>query len=181
MNVDPYIVGVFFGDGSTYKSNRGAYCVWIDQTEKNKAVLECEVVPRLKKMGFKVYFYSYYAKADHVFKWRVLTYSKELYTMMRSTFKDITGYFNLLSDGDAIQFIAGFSDAEGTRTDRIVIYNQNLKLLELIKRRLENLGVQNSHIYKFGSVYGLQIYRKRSVKKFLDLIPSRRLKVCLSG
>ena len=181
MKADSYIVGVFFGDGTTYKSNHGAYCVWIDQTDKNKAVLECEVIPRLKKMRLKIYFYSYYAKADHVLKWRVLAYSKELYTTMRSTFKRITEYFNGLSDEDAIQFIAGLSDAEGTRTDRIVIYNQNLKLLELVKQKLENLGVQNSHIYKFGSVYGLQIYRKRYVKKFLDLIPSRRLKVRLSG
>ncbi|PUA32941.1 MAG: hypothetical protein B9J98_03390 [Candidatus Terraquivivens tikiterensis] len=181
MYIDPYIVGIFFGDGVTYKTKHGAYCVWIDQKDKNKGILESEVIPRLKKMGLKVYFYSYYAKADRTLKWRVLTYSKELYMAIRSISRRIAEYFSTLSDKDATQFIAGFFDAEGTKTDRIVIYNQNLELLKIVKQRLINLSIQNPHIYRFGSIYGLQIYCKRSVKKFLELIPSCRLKVRLSG
>ena len=181
MRIDPYIAGVFFGDGTTHKRKDGAYCVWIDQTDKNKIVLESEVIPRLRKMKFKTYFYSYYAKADYAVKWRVLIYSKELYLAMRNMFQRIAQYFSALSDEDAVQFIAGLFDAEGTRTDRIVIYNQNLELLEQIKHRLENSNVHNCQIYRFGPIHGLQIYRKNSVKKFCELIPSCRLKVRLSG
>lgn len=100
---------------------------------------------------------------------------------MREIFQKITEYFNVLSDEDAVQFIAGLFDAEGTKTDKIVIYNQNFTLLKLVKQRLEDFGVKDSHIYTFGSVYGLQVYRKNSVKKFSEIIPSCRLKVRLSG
>lgn len=79
MKIDPYIAGLFFGDGTIYKRRDGAYCVWIDQTNKNKIVLECELIPRLTKMGIKLYFYSYYAKADSILKWRVSCIQKTLH------------------------------------------------------------------------------------------------------
>ena len=181
MMIDPYIAGVFFGDGTTYKRKDGACCVWIDQTERNKKVLENGVMPRIKKMNIKAHLYRYYAKSDHTVKWRVLVYSKDFYMAIRNIAARVTEYFSELSDMEAIEFIAGLFDAEGTKTDRIVIYNRNLKLLNLIKERLEKLGIQNIYVYKFASVYGLQIYRKRSVKKFLERIPSTRLKARLPG
>ena len=181
MKIHPYLVGVLFGDGTSYRGIHGAYAVWIDQTERNKAILESEVVPRLRRMGFRVHFYRYYARSDRTFKWRALVYSKELYTAVRETTRRITEYFGSLHDKDARQFIAGFFDAEGTVTDRIVIYDRNLGLLRAVERRLASLGVQYAHIYRFGSVFGLQIYRKESQRRFLELVPSRRLKVYLPG
>jgi hypothetical protein len=181
MKIHPYLVGVLFGDGTSYKGIQGAYAVWIDQTDRNRAILESEVVPRFRRMGFRVYFYKYYARSDRTFKWRALVYSKELYTTIRETTGRITEYFNSLSDKDARRFIAGFFDAEGTMTDRIVMYNQHLRLLQAMKTRLGNLGVRYAYIYRFGSVYGLQIYRKESQRRFLELVPSHRLKVYLPG
>ena len=84
-------------------------------------VLEIKVVPRLKRMGLKVLFYSYYAKSDHVWKWCALVYSKELYTAVQKLTEKVAKYFDSLQDEDAKQFIAGLFDAEGTKTDRIVI------------------------------------------------------------
>ena len=179
--IDPYIAGVFFGDGTTYKRKDGTYCVWIDQVERNKRVLELGVMPRIRKMGLKAHLYQYYVKRDRTTKWRVLVYSKDFYIAIRNMFARITEYFSKLSDEEAVEFIAGLFDAEGTKTDRIVIYNQNLKLLNLIRERLEKLGIRNVYVYKFASVYGLQIYRKKFVKKFLEKVPSIRLKARLPG
>jgi len=82
MRVDPYIAGIFFGDGCIYKRKDGAYCAWIDQADKNKAVLEREVIPRLTRMQLKPHFYSYHVAKGNVVKWRVLVYSKEFYMVM---------------------------------------------------------------------------------------------------
>ena len=181
MRVDPYIAGIFFGDGCIYKRKDGAYCAWIDQADKNKVVLEREVIPRLTRMQLKPHFYRYHVAKGNVVKWRVLVYSKEFYMVMDEILRKATEYFKELSDMEATQFIAGLFDAEGTKTDRIVIYNRDINILSMVKWRLENLGIKNSHIYSFGSIYGLQIYRKPSVKKFLEIIPSCRLKAHLPG
>jgi len=181
MWVDPYIAGLFFGDGCIYKRKDGTYRVWIDQADKNKEVLKHEAIPRLIRMQVKTHFYSYYSRKDGVMKWRILLYSKELYMVMREVFQKITEYFESLPDMEARQFIAGLFDAEGTKTDRIVIYNRNVDLLRLIKQKLEDFGIKNSYTYSFGPIYGLQIYRKSSVKKFLEVIPSYRLKAYLPG
>ena len=181
MRLDPYIAGLFYGDGCLYRRKDGAYCVWVDQTEKNKDILKQEALSRLKKMRIKFHFYSYYAKRDGVRKWRILIYSKELYMLLREVFQRITEYFENLPDTKARQFIAALFDAEGTKTDRIVIYNQNVDLLKRISIKLDSLGIKDSHIYSFGQIYGLQIYRKSSLNKFLRLIPSHRLKAHLPG
>jgi len=72
------------------------------------------------------------------------------------------------------KFIAGFFDAEGTITDRLVFYNKNKKLLEEIKKFLETLEII-SYIYKFPNVWGLQIYRRIHVQLFRKHIDSVKL------
>ncbi len=67
------------------------------------------------------------------------------------------------------------TDAEGTVTDRVVIYNKDTKLLNSIQKKLNELGITNSHIYKFGVVQGLQIYRRASLKRFVGEIPAVKL------
>ncbi|TMI08356.1 hypothetical protein E6H34_05490 [Candidatus Bathyarchaeota archaeon] len=76
--------------------------------------------------------------------------------------------------------LAGFFDAEGTHTDRLVIYNKNRKLLASIQRRLQEIGI-SGHVYRYGVVHGIQIYRKLDVEKFRRLIPSYRLKARVAG
>jgi hypothetical protein len=176
LNIDPYLVGFLRGDGSTSKRKDGAYAVWVDQAEKNRDIFEQGVLPRFEHLGPKVYSYRYYAKKDKTYKLRALVYSKELYTELRKIFRDIESYIKSLSETEVKEFIAGVMDAEGTFTDRVVIYNKDTNLLRLIQKKLDKLGVTNSHIYKFGVVHGLQIYRRASLKRLVGEIPSVKLR-----
>ena len=183
MYLDPYLVGIIRGDGSASKRKDGAYAVWVDQAEKNRKITE-EVKTRFQRLGLKTFFYRYHAKQDKVWKYRALVYSKELYARIKSVFRNIKSYISELSDEEAKQFIAGVLDAEGTVTDRIVIYNKSVVLLRAIQNRLEKLGILNSHIYKFGVVHGLQVYRRRSLKSMVGEIPAVKLRsgmAALSG
>ena len=67
------------------------------------------------------------------------------------------------------------TDAEGTVTDRVVIYNKDIELLKSIQKKLNELGITGSHIYKFGVIHGLQIYRRQSLKIFVGEIPAVKL------
>jgi LAGLIDADG DNA endonuclease family protein len=183
MYLDPYLVGIIRGDGSASKRKDGAYAVWVDQAEKNHKIIE-EVKLRFQRLGLKVFFYKYYARQDKAWKYRALVYSKELFTRLKSVFRNIKAYIDKLSDGEAKQFIAGVLDAEGTVTDRIVIYNKSMVLLRAIQNKLDKLGIFNSHIYKFGVVHGLQIYRRESLKSMVGEIPAVKLRsstIALSG
>ncbi len=87
--MDPYLVGMIRGDGSISKRKDGAYAVWVDQAEKNHSIFEQGVLPRFERLGPKAYSYKYYAKKDRTYKYRVLVYSKELYTYLQEVFRDI--------------------------------------------------------------------------------------------
>ncbi len=183
MNLDPYLVGIIRGDGSVSKRKDGAYAVWVDQAEKNHSIIE-EVKLRFERLGLRTFFYRYYSKQDLSWKIRALVYSKELFTRLKSVFRHIGAYIDTLSDEEAKQFIAGVLDAEGTITDRVVIYNKNMILLRAIQTRLDKLGIYNSHIYKFGVVHDLQIYRRGSLKSLVGEIPAVKLRsgmTALSG
>ena len=175
MRLDPYLVGFLRGDGSVSKRKDGAYAVWADQAEKNRKIIE-EVRLRFERLGRKVFFYRYYSRQDQAWKYRALVYSKELFTRLKSVFRNISAYIDELSDEEAKQFIAGVLDAEGTVTDRVVIYNKNMVLLRAIQRKLDKLGIFHSHIYKFGVVHGLQIYRRGSLKSLVGEIPAVKLR-----
>ena len=168
------MAGFLYGDGTCYRSKNGAYSVWVDQTSKREELLKSEVIPRLRREGFKIYVYQYKDRRHGTKKTRVLVYSKKLFEDFRKIRAKPTEYLETLDRKDVKLFIAGLFDAEGTITDRIVIYNSNLKLLRKISEYLINLGIE-SKIYKFGSVYGLQIHKKCSMDAFFKEIPSRRL------
>ena len=136
MRLDPYLVGIIRGDGSASKRKDGAYAVWVDQAEKNHRIIE-EVRLRFERLGLKVFYYRYYSKQDQAYKFRALVYSKEFFMHLKSVFRNIKAYIDKLSDEEAKQFIAGITDAEGTVTDRIVIYNKNTILLRAIQHKLD--------------------------------------------
>ena len=92
-------------------------------------------------------------------------------------FREIENYLENLPNEESKLFIAGFVDAEATFTDRVVIYNKNTKLLRVIQRKLDLLGIRNSHIYKFGVVHGLQLYRRKDLSKFVRDIPAVKLRL----
>ena len=143
-------------------------------------LLSSEVVPRLQKMNFKVHFYDYTSRADGSHKWRALVFSKDLFLWFGEMRRNITDVVDGLTNKDFKNFLAGFFDAEGTHTDRLVIYNKNKKLLVSIQRRLLDIGI-SGQIYRYGAVHGIQIYRKLDVEKFRRLIPSYRLKARNAG
>ena len=166
--MDPWIAGVLVGDGTRHHGSNRAYAVWIDQHTRNSAVLD-KIQNLLIANGFKVYRYKI---PDN--KYRVLTYSKALYLEFESIMKNPVDFFSALPESEKKDFIAGFFDAEGTKTDRIVIYNSDKPLLEAIQRFLSEIGIPG-HIYRFGKIHGLQVYRKRHATLFLEQINSVRL------
>jgi hypothetical protein len=126
-------------------------------------------------MSFNVHFYDYTSRSDGAHKWRALVYSKNLFHWFREMRKDIVQIVTSMDNEEFKIFVAGFFDAEGTRTDRLVIYNKNEELLIAIQERLQQIDIP-SHIYKYGVVHGIQIYRRLDVEKFCRLIPAYRLK-----
>ena len=170
-----WLLGVLVGDGTIYIDKKnGRYMVWIDQHLRNREVIEM-VEKEFRKIHFKPFKYRVPSN-----KIRILIYSKEFCNRLREIKKSPEKYFKSLSNNEKLEFISGFYDAEGTITDRIVIYNKNYDLLEEIKKFLETLQIESS-IYRFGKVFGLQIHKKSSIKKFIEKTDSIRLRSSPSG
>ncbi len=172
MYMDSYLAGVLFGDGTYNKGKNGAYYVWIDQHERNSKILD-RVSEILQDNGHKIYRYRV---PDN--KLRVLTYSKKLFVEFQELRKNPVTHFEILNKKNKLKFVAGFFDAEGTHTDRIVIYNSHLKLLEAVQSFLKTIGIFPA-IYKFGKISGLQLYKKEYVEKFKKNINA--IKIASSG
>ena len=172
---NPYLAGMLYGDGTCYRGKNGAYAVWVDQSERNRDILELMVIPRLARLGFNVHVYRYRDKRHGIWKWRALVYSKALFMAFLRLRRNMLQYVEELDDAGLCEFTAGLFDAEGTVTDRLVIYNSDLELLVLLKRRLSRLGVE-ARIYRFGPVFGLQIHRKEDMLKFAEMVPSLKLR-----
>ena len=177
MKIDPYLVGILYGDGWTYVREAGSYVTCIDQAEKNKEIIIQEVIPRFKKMGFRVNPYVFFAKHDSIFKWRAQVYSKGLYLQLKETFPRIVSYFETLQADEAKQFIAGFIDAEGTiAKGAIIIYNQNEALLDAVQKRFRDFGIAPTYIYPYNVVKGLVIMRRECVKKLIQEVPAMKFR-----
>lgn len=167
--MDAYLMGLLLGDGtSNYSKSNGAYQVWIDQKRFDNEYIAQEAKRLFEKLGFNVCYYYFLDKV------RARVYSKELFTLFRNMKSNPKAYFDNLSSKNKLKFISGFFDAEGTVTDRYVIYNGDSILLESMQSFLETKSIV-SYIYKFGKVFGLQIYRKNDMIKFKKII--RSLKV----
>ncbi len=157
--MNPYLTGLLLGDGATHFGKNWRYQVWIDQHNKNIDILE-RAIEILRKEGFNVCVYKVPGN-----KTRAYVCAKRLFTEFDKIKKDSVKHFLNLSGNQKKEFVAGFFDAEGTVTDRFVIYNSNIPLLQVMKSFLEKLGIV-CYIYKFGKISGIQIYRKESVKIF---------------
>jgi len=155
-----YLIGMLVGDGSLEKRKNRAYAVWIDQHTRNLPILQ-RIERILKEQGLKTYFYD-------------IPNSKKIFEIFKKAKQNPSQFFKGLGDEEKLQFISGFLDAEGTVTDRIVIYNSNKMLLEEIQEFLKSKGI-SSHIYTFGKVFGLQIYRRSEIKKLMKLLNSVKL------
>ena len=154
--MDAYLAGLLYGDGTFYKGKNRAYSVWIDQNNKNIAII-VEAAKKFKQRNLRVYQYGFLDKT------RALVYSKPLFLLFVALRKSPVAIFSNYSEIEKWDFISGFFDAEGTVTDRVVIYNGHLQLLETIKKFLTSQGVV-CHLYKFGKIYGVQIYQRKSIE-----------------
>ena len=155
----PYLVGLLYGDGTSNFGNKNkAYAVWIDQHQRNSAMVD-KAVEEFRSLGLNVHHYGYLNKM------RALVYNKRLFMEFREIRKEPIHYFKKLSKKGKLEFISGFFDAEGTVTDRLVLYNGNTVLLAEIQRFLETLSIVGK-IYRYGKIHGLQIYRRKSISIF---------------
>jgi hypothetical protein len=167
-SMSSYLAGLLFGDGTSHLAKNGAYAVWIDQHERNNEMIE-RAVRELKKMNLNVHHYGFLNKK------RAMVYSKALFQEFRKMRESPAEFFNNLSEKKKFGFISGFFDAEGTATDRLVVYNGDLKILEEIKKFLTKNSIFG-HIYKYGKVYGIQIYRRDSIRKLKKKTNSIKIK-----
>ncbi|MBI2667643.1 hypothetical protein HYX17_02625 [Candidatus Woesearchaeota archaeon] len=161
--MDQYLTGLFVGDGSIHLGKNWKYQVWIDQHNRNADILK-KAAEILQKEGFNVCVYKI---PDN--KIRVYVCAKRLFTEFSEVKKNPVNHFLNLNENDKKEFVAGFFDAEGTVTDRFVIYNGNITLLQAIEKFLKKLGIV-CYIYRFGKIFGIQIYQKKSVEKFVNHI-----------
>ena len=101
--IDPYLIGMLYGDGTSYASKRGAYSVSVDQVRGQ--LLSSEVVPRLRKMNFNVHFYDYMSKTDGSHKWRALVFSKDLFLWFGEMRRNIVDVVDGLTNNDFKKFL----------------------------------------------------------------------------
>lgn len=128
----------------------------VDQNNKNKEIVE-EATKKFREHGLNVQQYGFLDKT------RSLIYSKKMCLEFSDIRNEPINFFVRLEKPDKWKFISGFFDAEGTVTDRIVIYNEDSEFLEAISNFLRTEGI-DCHIYKFGKIYGIQIYKKASIR-----------------
>ncbi len=175
--IDPYVAGMLYGDGTQFKGSNRAYAVWVDQDSvRNKDVAKF-IASKLRELKFNVHAYGFTFGSANMK--RVLVYSKDLFQEFANLRKSPVKFFENLNNKNKAEFIGGFFDAEGTITDRLVFYNENVRLLKTMQKFLQQKGIK-SYVYKFGKVSGVQIYRKADVAKFRKLISCVKLKRSVS-
>jgi len=155
MPMSPYLAGLMFGDGTCFRGKNRAYGVWIDQQERNYRIVD-EAEIELKRLKLNVHKYRFNDKV------RALVYNKELFNEFKVLRGDAASFFESLNNKHKWDFLSGLFDAEGTVTDRLVVYNSDLKLLEVVQKFLLQQGA-TAYLYRFGKVWGVQVYRKQSV------------------
>jgi len=157
----PYLVGLLFGDGTSYLAKNKAYSVWIDQHERNSKIAERAKL-EFEGIGLKVHYYAYGNKV------RALVYSKKTYLEFLKIRADPVKYFKKLGPRGKLEFISGLFDAEGTVTDRLVLYNGHIGILQEIQSFIAEKINVTGHVYRYGKICGLQIYKKDHIKAFIN-------------
>ena len=166
--MSPYLAGLLFGDGTSHLAKNGAYAVWIDQHERNSKIVD-RAVKEFIRMKLNVHHYRYLNKV------RAMVYSKALFLEFRGMRDKPVKFFRSLSKKQKLEFFSGFFDAEGTATDRLVVYNGNTEVLEEIQTFLGKNNIFG-HIYKYGKIHGIQIYQRESIMRLIKLTDSLKIK-----
>lgn len=187
-----YVLGAILGDGCIYFW-RHLYQVWVHGEQEfvekyadkvSKCLPLHRQVPSYKRRNVNVSF----VKIDNA----------ELYFWVRKIRADLREIQSLLNIGNrnvnALQFMEGFFDAEGcvkiindkARTIPKICLdftNTNLALQQIVRLLLlEELGIesgisiQNPGGNRKKTAYHLRIYRKNGVRKFVENIPTIKMK-----
>src|SRR3989338_1415233 len=127
MKISPYLAGLLLGDGTLNKGKNRAYAVWIDQHQRNSKIID-NAVREFQSLGLNVHHYKFLNKV------RAMIYSKEFFQKFESLRENPVSFFHKLSKIEKWKFISGFFDAEGTATDRLVIYNSRLEILKIFQK-----------------------------------------------
>lgn len=161
------MIGLLFGDGTSHYGKNKAYAVWIDQHQNNSYIID-RAYKEFRKLGLNVHRYKFLNKE------RAMVYSKQLFQKFRGVKSNPVAYFRGLSDKEKILFISGFFDAEGTITDRIVLYNSNTSLLRAIQKFWLKLGIEG-YLYRYGKIHGIQVYRRSQIARLVKNMKSEKV------
>jgi intein-encoded DNA endonuclease-like protein len=184
-----YVLGALMGDGCLYKwkpTNNFVILVGDKKfTTKYSKYLKLCIGQQVK---------PYIDRNKNI--WFVKTNNYSLYELFKRAREDLAYLESLIpkyGKRSILLFIEGFFDAEGCvkiikEQSRITpkacldITNTNLKLLELIQSWLlkyvcieARMSIQKPHGNR-KVAYHLRIYRKDGIRKFLDLMPTTKLK-----
>ncbi|BAJ51197.1 homing endonuclease I-ApeI [Candidatus Caldarchaeum subterraneum] len=161
-----YLIGASCDAYMGCRRSKGEYVVEFYQ--KNLSWLCKEVVSRLQRLGFRprcrVFRGRYY---------RVVVYSKKLYQLLS---QDKLTLLEKGSETEMLWFVRGMVDAEGsviTSLHRITIWQNDVKLLEAVRRVLENHGLKCGKITRSRNVYALPIYGRGRMAQFMKHIGFR--------
>jgi hypothetical protein len=185
-----YVLGALMGDGCIYHW-RNEHQIWLigdkNFTEKYAQKLSKVIDKKVK---------NYINRSKNI--WFVKISNIQLYSLFNEVRNNLECLTILLVRGDfqenALNFIEGFFDAEGCvkiikepvrKTPKICldIANTNLEILEMIINFISKTLDINSKISKQIDkrknrkiMYHLRIYKKESIKKFLNNIHTTKLK-----
>lgn len=167
-----YLLGAA-GDASiTYRKSKGEYCIEYEQ--KNPAWLLHSIIPRIESaFGKKL---SVKRRKSGLFRARL--YSKTAYLRFHK-YKRKPAL--ILHEGKTAQIslVRGFFDAEGSapkRTEgtqyRIQIYQKDRRVLRVISKILQNLGIRTGKMTNSRDIGQLPIRTQANVREFSRLIGS---------
>ncbi len=190
-----YVLGALLGDGYVYswKTDRHIVGVVGEKEFIDKYAQKLSVCIGRKVKG-------YINRSRHV--WFVVVGNAELFFLFKEIRRDLEKLKLLMADGDfranSLEFIGGFFDAEGCikiikekvrKTPKICpdLCNTNYSYLELVRILLKEhldidakYSIQKAYMSKDGSPrkesYHLRIYKKDFVRRFLESIPTTKLK-----
>ena len=173
-----YLIGAM-GDGTTYITSDGHYV--IEYGQRDRRWLEV-LKSKVEHLGFKAYIVHHKGKY-----WKLKIYSKEFHNTVSQIRINMQSELSTLPIELFKAYVRGLFDAEGTitkhtsKTARIRIAQKNKALLEIIAKRLRELGIHVTNPFpsdKRGT-YVIQIPHTY-IRKFIEIVgtehPSKKSK-----
>ena len=166
-----FLVGALEDGYLGCRKNKGEFLVEFYQ--KNREWLQCQVIPRLRDIGFNPRIRRF--KRNY---WRVTVYSKSLYEDLANARKTLYELLEnaSLEDERALNYLRGAFDCEGSvhkTLFRITFWNRDMVKLMFVKKLLVTGGIKCGRVVYSRSVGGLPIYGKRNLELFSRLIGFR--------